>query len=122
MQAKKSALSDATNIRQGRNLNNHEKALPALYGRSGQKARRIMKARDIVKPAKLLEARNCIIWSAMGRKGIRAQQDLGDQIGMAKTAVSNRFTGKVQWDIDELRKLDRAIHFTDDELLKFVRG
>ena len=81
-----------------------------------------MKARDIIKPAKLLDARNCIIWSAMGRKGIRAQQDLGDQIGMAKTAVSNRFTGKVQWDIDELRKLDRAIHFTDDELLKFVRG
>ena len=106
----------------GKDPNHYEKALPALYGRSGQKARRIMKARDIVKPAKLLEARNCIIWSAMGRNGIRAQQDLGDQIGMAKTAVSNRFTGKVQWDIDELRKLDRAIHFTDDELLKFVRG
>lgn len=81
-----------------------------------------MKARDIVRPAKLLETRNRIIRAAMAREGIRAQQDLGDQIGMAKTAVSNRFTGKVQWDIDELRKLDRAIHFTDDELLRLIRG
>lgn len=35
MQAKKSALSDATNIRQGRNLNHNEKALFCIISQAG---------------------------------------------------------------------------------------
>lgn len=35
MQAKKSALSDATNIRQGRNLNQYEKALFCIISQAG---------------------------------------------------------------------------------------
>lgn len=79
-------------------------------------------ARDIVRPAKLLEARNRIIRVAMAREGIRSQRVLGEHLGVEEDVISGRFRGRVQWDIDELRKLDRAIHFTDDELLKFVRG
>lgn len=81
-----------------------------------------MKARDIVRPAKLLETRNRIIKSAMNRVGIETQRDISGHLNMKSSALSNRFTGKVQWDIDELRKLDRAVHFEDAELLKLIRG
>ena len=81
-----------------------------------------MKARDIVRPAKLLETRNRIIKSAMNRVGIETQRDISRHLNMKSSALPNRFTGKVQWDIDELRKLDRAVHFEDAELLKLIRG
>lgn len=79
-------------------------------------------ARDIVRPAKLLDTRNRIIRSAMGRAGINTQKGLGEQIGANESVMSDRFRGIVKWDIDELRKLDRAVHFEDAELLKLIRG
>ncbi len=79
-------------------------------------------ARDIVRPAKLLETRNRIIRVAMAREGIRSQRDLGEQIGVEEGVISGRFRGRVKWDIDELRKLDMVLHFRDDELLKLIRG
>ena len=81
-----------------------------------------MKARDIVRPAKLLETRNRIMKSAMNRVGIETQRDISGYLNAKSSALSNRFTGKVQWDIDELRKLDRTVHFEDAELLKLIRG
>lgn len=81
-----------------------------------------MKARDIVRPAKLLETRNRIIRVAMAREGIRSQRDLGEQMGVEEGVISGRFRGRVKWDIDELRKLDMVLHFRDDELLKLIRG
>lgn len=79
-------------------------------------------ARDIVRPAKLLETRNRIIRVAMAREGIRSQRDLGEQMGVGEGVLSNRFRGLVKWDIDQLRKLDMVLHFRDDELLKLIRG
>ena len=79
-------------------------------------------ARDIVRPAKLLETRNRIIRVAMAREGIRSQRDLGEQMGVEEGVISGRFRGRVKWDIDELRKLDMVLHFRDDELLKLIRG
>ena len=81
-----------------------------------------MKARDIVRPAKLLETRNRIIRVAMAREGIRSQRVLGEHMGIEEDVISGRFRGRVQWNIDELRKLDRAVHFEDAELLKLIRG
>ena len=79
-------------------------------------------ARDIVRPATLLETRNRIIRVAMSRGGMRSQRDLGEQMGVEEGVTSGRFRGRVKWDIDELRKLDRAVHFEDAELLKLIRG
>ena len=79
-------------------------------------------ARDIVRPAKLLETRNRIIRVAMSREGMRSQRDLGEQMGVEEGVISGRFRGRVKWDIDELRKLDMVLHFRDDELLKLIRG
>ena len=79
-------------------------------------------ARDIVRPAKLLETRNRIIRVAMSREGMRSQRDLGEQMGVEEGVISGRFRGRVKWDIDELRKLDRAVRFQDEELLKLIRG
>ena len=79
-------------------------------------------ARDIVRPAKRLEARNRIIRSAAERIGIRTQRDLCERMGVGEGVLSNRFRGLVKWDIDQLRELDRAIHFEDAELLKLIRG
>lgn len=79
-------------------------------------------ARDIVRPAKRLETRNRIIRVAMARAGIRSQRDLAEQMGVEAAVLSGRFTGRTKWDIDQLRELDKAVHFQDDEILKLIRG
>lgn len=81
-----------------------------------------MKKQDVIRPAKRLETRNRVIRSAMGRAGIRTQRDLAERMGLEEAVVSNRFTGRTKWDIDQLRDLDRAIHFQDEEMLKLIRG
>lgn len=80
------------------------------------------RASEIVRPAKRLEARNRIIRSAMGRAGIRSQRDLAEKMGMEEGVLSGRFTGRTKWDIDQIRELDKAVHFDDAEILKLIRG
>ena len=81
-----------------------------------------MRAKEIVRPAKRLEVRNRIIRSAMGRSGIRSQRELAEQMGLQEAVLSGRFTGRTKWDIDQLRELDKAVHFQDDEILRLIRG
>lgn len=62
-----------------------------------------------------------VIKAAMLRRDIGSQAELGALMGMSQAAVNRRFSGDTFWDLPELWRLDKILHFTDDELLTMVK-
>jgi hypothetical protein len=68
------------------------------------------------------EVRARIVRSAADRKGLYRDTDIADVLNRSRSCISNRLNGLTHWRISDLEQLSRALEFTDDEIIQFVRG
>ena len=126
MQAKKSALSDATNIRQGRNLNHYEKALYCIIQQDGLEIKEgIMPRGWRPKPTeeeKLEAAKKNIadiIDHAKIDQGIKFDKDVAEMIGLSRGTFSAKKRDGT-WSFEELYKLRAALKLSAETAAKML--
>ena len=68
------------------------------------------------------EVRSRILRSAADRAGLHRDRDLAEILNLSCSCMSNRMSGIRAWGVEELDVLARRLKFTDDEIVRFVRG
>lgn len=59
-----------------------------------------------------------VVMAAARERGIRTQRNLSRTLDVSEKWVSDRFNGKVEWRLSDLRLLNAILRLNDDEWLK----